>query len=304
MIRPGTSVVEFFARFPDEAACLKHMFEVRWGQHTPCPKCGRFGRWTPVKGRKNYQHACRQQISVLAKTVSYRSNLSLMAWFYGMLLFANSSAGMRMGFVRRQLGLGTKSTARLCRLIRLQMSAYDRPRRVGGPGKKVYIDETFLKYVVTEPCEGSRAAPKVIMGFACDGVILAGIIADRRRETTFAAIKRFVRPGSVLVTDNHASYKHLSISGWEHVTVNHAVFWSDFRGNTLNEIETYWRVLKRALSSYRMVEEGNLWLYLAEVEFRYNLRKSQVSTFDHLISSFPQMSPQVLAELRSRYDWR
>lgn len=33
------SVREFFARFPDDDACLKHVMEVRYGLRHPCDKC-------------------------------------------------------------------------------------------------------------------------------------------------------------------------------------------------------------------------------------------------------------------------
>ena len=61
LIRKGTSVIEFFERFPNERACLDHIHGVRWGDHTPCPRCRRHGRWFWIGGTKKYQHACRRQ---------------------------------------------------------------------------------------------------------------------------------------------------------------------------------------------------------------------------------------------------
>ena len=34
---------QFFNQFPDDAACLAHLFEVRFGQGHECPKCTRGG---------------------------------------------------------------------------------------------------------------------------------------------------------------------------------------------------------------------------------------------------------------------
>ncbi len=48
-------------------------------------------------------------MSVLEDAVLYRSNLSPMAWFYAMPLFANNAIVMRSTFLRKQLGLGVKS---------------------------------------------------------------------------------------------------------------------------------------------------------------------------------------------------
>ena len=52
-----------------------------------------------------------------------------MAWFYALLLFANSSSGVRTSFVRKQLGLGHRSSFRLCRMIRVHMATDARDLR-------------------------------------------------------------------------------------------------------------------------------------------------------------------------------
>lgn len=231
----------------------------------------------------------------------YRSNLSLMAWFYAMLLFANSSTGMRGSFLRRQLGLGLRSSARLSNRIRLHMAACERPEQLGGPGKTVYVDETLVRYGVLP--DQSRPSAVIVMGLACEGQVLSGIIPDRRRTTVLPVIQRLVRPGSTIVTDGHASYKRLARAGWRHKVVNHSVWFSDFAGTDMNDIETYWRVLKRTFSSYRRINFDNLWLYLAEVEFRYNLRRSPIGVFEHLIGQFPIVGNDEAGAINARYCW-
>ena len=39
------TVKQFFKQFPDDAACLAHLFEVRYGQGHSCPKCERTAKW-------------------------------------------------------------------------------------------------------------------------------------------------------------------------------------------------------------------------------------------------------------------
>jgi len=58
---------------------------------------------------------------VLKGTAFFRSNLSLMASFYALLLFCNSSSGVRSAFIRKQLGISLKGAHRLCNTIRLHM---------------------------------------------------------------------------------------------------------------------------------------------------------------------------------------
>ncbi|GGE03496.1 hypothetical protein GCM10011515_23810 [Tsuneonella deserti] len=241
---------------------------------------------------------------MLEGTVLYRSNLPPMAWFYAMLLMANSSIGMRTSFLRKQLGLGIKSTARLGLLIRLHMASCDRPNQLGGPGKIVYVDEALVPYVKRGRGALQQRTPLIVMGFACEDQVISGFIPNRTSTTFLAAINRFVRPGSVIITDGHASYKGLRSRGWQHVVVNHSVAFHDFRGNTLNPIETYWRVLKRTAFGYRQFDSENAWLYLAEVEFRYNRRRSGVALFESLIGRFEAIGREERLRLERCYDWR
>lgn len=298
----GTSVVEFFQRFPDERACLDHIFDTRWGIHSPCPKCGNYGNWYRWGARpKRLLHSCRLTISVLKDTAFYKSNLSLMAWFYALLLFCNSTHGMRSSFIRKHLGLGIKSAHRLCNQIRLHLAFYDRPQRLGGPGRKVYVDEAYLKFV-TDPARQKRKIV-LVFGIACDGKVLCGIIPDRTIATIHAAINQWVAPGSTIVSDGYPSYKSLSKLGWKHIVVNHSVAFHNFRGVTSAEIETFWNVVKRTLRSYRQVAPDNLWKFLAEIEFRYNFRHSKISRFDIAISAFPAITPETIAVIKRRYYW-
>lgn len=297
------SVIKFFELFPDERACLRYVFETRWGDHSPCPECGKSGRWHYYKGTKKYRHICRAQISVSRNTFFYRTNLSLMCYFYAGLLLCNSSIGVRTGFIRRHMGLGSKSAYRLLGKLRLQMAALARPRMIGGPGSIVYVDEVLIRYVISSHFD-PKPASIIVMGFACEGSVVTGIIPDRRAETVVGCVEKFVAPGSTIISDCHASYKGLTKRGWDHRFVNHARSFYDEKGNTTNPIEAYWSVLKRSLRGHRMIEDSKAWLYLAESEFRYNHRMSPTSVFDNFISAFPDVSVAHLPRLKSYFDWR
>lgn len=297
----GTSIIEFFDRFPDEQACLKHLVDRRWLGHTGCPRCGKLGRWSPIKGTKKYQHTCRAQISPTEGTIFYRSNLPLMAWFYALLLNCNSCSGVRSTFVKRQLGIGVRSAHSLCNKLRMHLAAQPRPEKVGGPGQSVYIDEALLTRVVSAPPR--RQTKAIAMGFSCNGQVLTGIIPNRRRQSIVQSIERFVERGSTLVTDGHGSYRCLRKLGWHHIVINHSKAFHNFEGETTNPIECYWPHLKRALRRYRQAGENNLWLFLAESEYRYNRRHSAISPFDDAVCHFPEVSPKTLPLIRKRFVW-
>lgn len=222
-----------------------------------------------------------------------------MAWFYALLLFANSGRGVRGNFQRKQLGIGMKAAHRLGKSLRTHIAFSQRPARLGGPGKKVYVDEALINLVR----DGDSDRNAIVMGIACDGMVLCGAIGDRKAETLIASIERFVEPGSTIVTDALKAYMGLSKRGWNHIVVNHSIAFHDFEGNTTNQIEVFWSVLKRNLRSYRQVGAENLWRYLAETEFAYNRRHADYSSFDELISNFPAVTPESLADVRSRFVW-
>ncbi len=181
------------------------------------------------------------------------------------------------------------------------MAAYDRPAQLGGPGRTVFVDETLLKAIVANT--GQMQKRVIVMGFACEQQVLTGIIPNRSQTVIRACIDRFVAPGSRIVSDGHFSYRWLSAAGWSHTIVDHSIFWSDFKGNDLNHIETYWRVLKRTLQTYQSVGRKYLWLYLAEAEFRYNNRFAIKSNFEIMIERFPVVLGRHMARLQALYEW-
>lgn len=295
----GTSAAAFFERFPDEDACLKHIFKVRFGDHSACPSCGGVGGWTPIRGTKKYRHRCRRQISILEGTAFYRSNLSLVAWFYALLLFANSSNGMRSSFLRRHLGIGVKSAHRMANVIRTHMAGFEPQRQVGGPEKLVHIDEALIGHVV----QGVRQTPHIVLGMECEGEVVCGLLANRSMASVNGAIAARVRPGSILVTDCHLAYSSLARIGWKHVPINHAHAFHNFAGMTNNPIEVYWSVLKRTLRLYNRIGPDNLWRFIAEIQFRYNRRKATRSPFLELVSAFPLSGPDHVERLHQTFDW-
>lgn len=298
----STGILEFCRRFPDEEACLQAIFECKFADHSPCPRCGTIGRWGAIRGTKKYFHSCRRQISVLKDTAFYRSNLSLTACFYAILLFANCSSGIRSSFLRKQLGLLPKSAHRLCNRVRLHMSTYERPIALGGPGKRVEVDEVLLRHVRIPGQD--RLETAMVMGMVCEGRVITGIVSDRKRQTLHANIQRYVRRGSTIVTDDWAAYKGLDRLGFKHISVNHSRGFFNEAGFSTGEIDSYWASLRRAMRGYHQVAPSNLWIYLAEIECRYNFRHDRDLFFEALISRWPALTPSSIPVFKRKFDWR
>jgi hypothetical protein len=109
--RPG-SLPEFEARFPDDAACARWLFEKRWPDGFRCPGCGHAKGWELGRGTLVVECArCHRQTSVTAGTVLHRSHLPLKLWFLAAWLVATHRNGISARQLWLQLGLGSYKTA-------------------------------------------------------------------------------------------------------------------------------------------------------------------------------------------------
>lgn len=136
------SLIEFQSRFPNEAACVKHLFDTRWPEGFVCPACGRGKAWQLHTKPWTWECAgCGKQTSVTAGTVMHHSKLPLITWFWATYLMATHSNGISARQLQRQLALGSYKTAWL-------MSAKLR-RSMVAPGRSplaglVEVDETEI----------------------------------------------------------------------------------------------------------------------------------------------------------------
>src|SRR5207245_766491 len=86
-------------------------------------------------------------------------------------------------------------------------------------------------------------------------------------------IRDNVKVGSIVITDDYASYRNLAKDGYFHGVVNHSLkeyVNGDFHTNT---IEGFWSHLKRGVDGiYHHVSTKHLQKYCKEYEYRYNTR--------------------------------
>ena len=118
---PKFSVREFFARFPDERACLEHIMVVRFGgTKMDCPTCGTVGaQFHKLRDRRVYAcPECQFQIAPTANTILHDTRTPLVSWFYAMYLFCTTRHGVSGKELQRQLGVTYKTGWRIGMQIR------------------------------------------------------------------------------------------------------------------------------------------------------------------------------------------
>ena len=267
---------EFQDRFPTEESCLEHLFQTRFGGDTECGKCGREPRYHRVKARRCYEcQWCGHQVYPTAGTPFNRTRTPLRDWFFVMFQLCASRNGVAAKEVERQLGVTYKTAWRMCHEIRIYMGQVDGDALIGGPGKQVEVDETYIGGVRPGKRGRGAAGKTVVLGMLeRDGDVITLVVPNVRRATLQPHIVANVTTGGELHTDELASYSGLHTKGYRHMTVNHgAGEYVGFAGATVNALEGFWAQLKRGINGTHIPVSGkHLPKYLAEFEFRSNLR--------------------------------
>ncbi len=119
-----------------------------WKNGPVCPHCGVVDEATLMQGETTrpglYQcNACREPFTVTVGTLYERSKVPLNKWLAATHLMMASKKGMSALEIGRLLGLSKKTAWFLCHRIRESLREM-KPTPIGGEGKTVEIDETFV----------------------------------------------------------------------------------------------------------------------------------------------------------------
>jgi transposase len=291
---PEFSVREFFARFPDDQACLEHIMTVRFGGTLmDCPACGAEGQFHKLRDRRAYACPhCLHQIAPTANTVLHDTRTPLVSWFYAMYLFCTTRHGVSGKELQRQLGVTYKTAYRIGMQIRkLTENVQSFDVMLAG---HVELDEAYVGGRKSGGKRGRGAPGKtIVMGLVSrDGPMKAVVIPDVKKDTLRDVVLDNVEPGSVVSTDELYSYNLLTGDGYEHGSVKHgAGEYSryDYRsGNTfhVNTVEGFWRLFKASIRSTHVQISGkHMQRYLDEFTFRASNRERVNGMFDLLVGA-------------------
>lgn len=136
------NLLEFQKRFPDEKACLNHLFELRWSDGFICPRCGH-KRHSFIQSRRLYQcRACRYQASLTAGTIFHNTRTPIRKWFWMIFMMTRQKSGVAILRMQELLDIGSYKTAWLMgHKIRKAMEDRDRFHTLGSLFE---MDDTFV----------------------------------------------------------------------------------------------------------------------------------------------------------------
>lgn len=272
--------------FHDEAAAFAMLESIVWPNGPTCPHCGAVDRITSVNGKtarmglKRCGH-CKQQFTVKVGTILEGSHVPLTLWFQAAHLLCSSKKGISSHQLHRVLGVAYTTAWFMTHRLREAMRAGHFPTQLGGEGKTVEIDESFVggkeknKHASLRKHLGTGGAGKEAVFSLVErkGRVRSHHVPEVTAKTLRPILRAQVDAATHIMTDEGATARKIGSEFARHDTVNHGIGEYVRGGAYTNTVESYFAVLKRGIiGTYHHVSPQHLKRYLAEFDFRYNER--------------------------------
>lgn len=274
--------------FADPDICENFMWEIKWHGNAPtCPKCGSENIGEIKTRRMMKCRVCKKQFSSKVGTIFEDSPLSLDKWFVAVWAIANCKNGISSHELGRTIGVTQRTAWFMLHRIRTAMDcANDKfdgtsemdTTYVGGKASNMHTHKR------EKDIQGRGAVGKT----AVHGVLNRGtdnrasqvnarVIGSNGVESTHVHVRRTVKHGSTVYTDEAREYSNLS-RNYVHEAVDHSVKYVCGMIHT-NGIENFWSLFKRSIKgTYISVMPYHLFRYVSEQVYRFNSRKLNDAT--------------------------
>lgn len=282
-IKAPKTLQEAVVLFSDPDRALAYAIVLRWPTGVTCPRCAaKENRFIKTR-RLWFCKGCQKQFTVKVGTIFEDSAVAIGKWMIAYWMLINCKNGVSSYEVARTIGVTQKTAWFMLHRLRLAMQDTEHGGgKLGGPGSRVEVDETFIggkarnmhrsrvKALGIGP--GGEGKTIVLGMLERDGHVRTVVVPDREGKTLQPIILANVKRGAKVMSDEHQGYNGLEDSHLRGI-INHAVAYVDGTVHT-NGMENYWSLVKRGLNgTYVAVEPFHLFRYLDEQAFRFNHRK-------------------------------
>jgi transposase-like protein len=265
--------------FHDEAAAYAELEATLWPNGPACPRCGGMDRITAVRGKTariglRRCGPCKRQFTVTVGTVFERSHVPLHKWLQAVYLLCSSKKGISSHQLMRTLDVTYKTAWFMSHRLREAMRDGSLHPPMGGDGKVVEVDETFIGQKKDVPKRRGYAHKHAVLSLVERGGKVRSFHVDGTKATDLVPImKANIAKETKIMTDEAGQYAHVKKDFAEHEFVRHGAG-EYVRGEVhTNTVEGFYSVFKRGMKGvYQHCAERHLHRYVAEFDFRHNNR--------------------------------
>jgi transposase len=247
---------------------LLELAGVAQDRHIRCPDCNHRHQWILGDGRRKCKRCCKK--FTVRKMNRYRkisdAKLQQIVDMFWLQVPASKAC--------EYLKLNVKTVEKYYRRLRVIITSKSDDELEVFEGE-VEVDESYFGGRKKDS-RGKRAGSKIpVFGLLKRGDKVKVIIPDTlTKEELQGYIRKYAKPDSIVYTDGFKSYHDLKLKGFKHRRINHSKHLVHGR-NHINGIESFWSFAKHYLKVYRGGYKKNFYLFLKEMEFRFNNRNNK-----------------------------
>jgi transposase-like protein len=131
------------------------------------------------------------------------------------------------------------------------------------------------------------------------GQVVLRVLENVRQTTIQPIIEKFIKPGTLVNTDEYNIYGRLPEWGYEHKSVchRHGEYARDEDGDGFHEVhvntmEGCWSLLRSWLRPHRGISQERLPIYVGFFQFIHNVRKRGKALFRSLVEALVCINPE------------
>lgn len=279
MLKSFNSLLEMMREIPDEQTAIDHFTAIRWKRGEFCPHCGTTRVYHFADKRTHKCGDCRKRFSIRVGTIFEDSKLPMRTWMLAIWLITSHKKGIASTQLAKDLGITQKSAWFVLHRLRhaAQTQSFNRPLT-----GEVEADETFIggkeknkhAWQRTGGKQGGAGKVAVLGILEREGELRTGLTPNLSARNVQSAVRENVEAGSLVLTDEHPSFRGLS-RDYIHHTVNHSAgeYVRKFYIHT-NGIESVWALFKRQIiGTHHFLSPKHMSRYLGEMTWRFNRRE-------------------------------
>ena len=253
--------------------------KLRWPKGVRCPRCGH-GKAYKTKptnpDRPQWKcAACRRKFSATTGTVFESSHIPLGKWLYAIYMICSSKKGVSASQIHRQLRVAYSTAWFMMHRIRWAMTQEPLLGKLGGPGRIVEVDETYVGGVRRGKAGRSPIGKTIVVALIDrdEHRAVVASVPNVRGRTLKSIIRDNVKDTTFISTDSYPAYIGLDKHFAGHGAVNHDKEYVRGVVHT-NFAENYFSLFKRGImGTFHNMGRQHIDRYLNEFSFRWNNRE-------------------------------